>query len=986
MEQNVTNISITKGDFIEYISGIKKILSLNLSFGNTDEETMSNEIQKLDIVHDFGTTRGNNLAKDSLSIVKYTADYSYNSMRLFFIQKYSFPTMTPSSTPNWASIIKPIPIQWFSNISYPGVGQQQRVVNNVEDYCFLLALKNSISKGGNSKIDNFKFVNFQPKEIDTLKTVKKELAEFFSNYTDNADSGGTGKINLLVDTPGDLTKVLKSDKLIDNFAYIFLQESAHDSAKGKPTTIEPQIIKDAYNGNGFCEVFGQSRMYTPGIIEPSNFESNFTINFSGMTYNVSPRESFQTTVTYRKQDSYETFTCILNSLVHPTNVPQITKAVGNFTKGNDLILNKDTMDTLNKNIINEFYKSFENSNYNYSKVNEHLLDFNFTKKRAGDGLQCRVCQLVNSGNNSIKCWKMGTGEAGCDNTKEYTITKLILVTIDRVLFSYCIKNNVPAIYSGTGCFLFFNPLRITERITEPSQVPANSLIMPPQENTFLPGIVTTNNGSIQKLQSGGDITIEDNKNFANQFTDIPFYLYKLLPKIINNSSVINRNLKDQTINLLLNINDDTLTTIYANNRICLYSQDNAITNGLNLFDKNFVVWLNNGDISVEKHTINNGEKFMFITNISNLRFDFNIDNIISAINNASYFSSKEVIKGENGSIPLLDTYYDLILTKDISFDEETLENNNFLSLSAYFNIFSYYESCLCCDNEEYSQSFNNDNNLEVTNKLMMYVMFKFLLDDFTHFKNTICYGLLEYFLNYEDEDKKQQYFAISDDLERVIYYVFSNYKILGKTSKIRIQDMIFNNNIKTNTPIFINTLRYFKKLYPRILQKTEEIEEILKFPTISKIDSENLKYIKKYLSMYGFMNMSNDFQDNIIKTEQSSLLNLNISTDKKISEVLSQSHGVKQKRIRQQSPETLETKIKEGVVKMRTGMDVNANEYEYSNSLPFLHEMTTRVPLRAGRKKSIKYKKRRTRRVQKTKNKNKTIKHKKRRHTTRNRR
>ena len=32
------------------------------------------------------------------------------------------------------------------------------------------------------------------------------------------------------------------------------------------------------------------------------------------------------------------------------------------------------------------------------------------------------------------------------------------MTIDRVLFSYCVKNDIPAIYSGTEFFIFFNPL------------------------------------------------------------------------------------------------------------------------------------------------------------------------------------------------------------------------------------------------------------------------------------------------------------------------------------------------------------------------------------------------------------------------------------------------------------------------------------------------------------------------------------------------
>lgn len=971
MQQEVKKISITKIDFLDYISNIDKLLELNLSFGDTDEETMLNQLQKLDTVHDFGTTRGNNLSKDALSRVKDSIFYSYNSMRLFFIQKYSFPTSA-----EWCSTIKPINVQMFSNISYPGVGQYQRVVNDVEDYCFLLALKNSISKGGKTK-NNFKFIGFDPKEIETLKPVKQQLSEYFFNYTDKS---GTGKINFLVDTPGHITKVLKSDKSNNDFAYIFLQESAHDSAKGTPTTLEPQVINDAYNGNGFCEVFGQTRKYIPGIIEPSNFESNFTITFSGMSYNDKSIKSFQTTVTYEKEGfNSNPFPCILNSSVHPTSVPKISKDVGEFTKGNDLKLNETSMTLLKENNITEFYNSFGNpiNNYNYLPVNKNLLDFNFTKKRAGDGLQVRVCQRINDG-TPINFWKMGSGVAGCDNKKEYIITKVILVTIDRVLFSYCIKNNVPAIYSGQKCFLLYNPLLTPDAIPQIQNKPSKS----PSEESL---IALTS-------QSGGNLEYqEENKNFAKQFSDIPFYLYKLLPKIINNIIGVDRNLQDQAINLLLNINDDALTTIYANNRICLYCQEDVDkyggdnnTNGINEFDKNFVVWLNNGEISVEKTTINSVSdtvNFNFISTMSSgvtFNFNFNTEDIISVINKAGYFSFVR-----NGNIPLLDTYYELILTKVISLDPTKLQDNNVLTISAYFNIFSYYESCLCCDNEEYYQSFNNDNNIEVTNKITMYVMFKQLLDDFTEKQNEICYGLLEYFLNCEDT--KQHYFDISDDLEKVMYYVFSNYNILGRSLNVRIIEMISTKQIDVNNLIFTNTLRYFQELYPKILKQTKEIEDFFSTTSNTKhIESNIYQYIKKYLTTYGFMNMSNNFKDKQTENNKNNLLKVRTQIEEKIplKELL------KQKRTRPEINETLDKKIEKGVIKMKTGRIpiVNENNSNINGSLE-----SVPVPvLGVGGKKSIKYKKRTTRKVKKIKNikktinvKKKTIKKKRRHHKTR---
>jgi hypothetical protein len=579
---------------------------------------------------------------------------------------------------------------------------------------------------------------------------------------------------------------------------------------------------------------------------------------------------------------------------------------------------------------------------------------------------------------------MGSGIAGCDTTKEYIITKVILVTIDRVLFSYCIKNNVPAIYSGSEYFLLFNPFVTLGTIPQILQI-ANE---PKQSEIPL----TKPEASLSSLtrQTGGNLEYEENTNFAKQFSEIPFYLYKLLPKIINNIIGVDRNLQDQAINFLLNINDDALTTIYANNRICLYCQEDVDkyggdnnTNGVNEFDKNFVVWLNDGAISVEKTIINSDQdkvNFNFITTMSSgvtFNFNFNTEDIISVINKAGYFSFEN-----NDNIPLLDTYYNLILTKVISLDHTKLQDNNVLTISAYFNIFSYYESCLCCDNEEYYQSFNNDNNIEVTNKITMYVMFKHLLDDFTDKQNKICYGLLEYFLNCEDT--KQNYFNISDDLERIMYYVFSNYNILGRSLNVRIIEMISKKQIDVNNPIFTNTLRYFQELYPKILKQTKEIEDFCSTTSnTANTKTDIYQYIKKYLSAYGFMNMSNNFKDKRTENNKNNLLKVQTQMEEKIP----LKESLKQKRPRPKINETLDDKIEKGVIKTKTGMIAIENE-KSPNMIENLASVPVPVPVNGG-KKSITYKKGRTRKVKKIKNvkktinvKKKTIKKKRRHHKT----
>ena len=148
---------------------------------------------------------------------------------------------------------------------------------------------------------------------------------------------------------------------------------------------------------------------------------------------------------------------------------KLQKQVNAFTKGSSLPVKLDTTKELPD--VNKFYSEFDepSNNYNYLQDNQNLLDFSFTKKRAGDGLQAKVCQLVNSSGSEengylgLPCYKLAStarrGSGGVDNSNIFMIKKLVLVTIDRVLFSYCIKNKIPAVYSGTKCFLFFNPTR-----------------------------------------------------------------------------------------------------------------------------------------------------------------------------------------------------------------------------------------------------------------------------------------------------------------------------------------------------------------------------------------------------------------------------------------------------------------------------------------------------------------------------------------------
>jgi hypothetical protein len=857
------------------------------------------QIQKLDSVHDFGGTRGNNLATDTITKRRDNGEYSYDQMRLSFIQKYSFDSLK--------SDIPDIPIQEVSNFSFPGAGQQPRIVDDIENYIMYWAINDATSNKGKLYGSNFFCASTKP-DITPFKTTKTTLATFFANYTDTT---GTGKINFIVDTPGDLTKILKSDKSQDQFAYVLTQESAHDSAKGKPTTLSPIVIDEAYNSNGFCEAFtNQSRTYAfKSDNSPGNFESNFTIKFEGMKYNPGKKETFFISVKYDKPGFEKGFDCTLNSLVHPTNVPQITKDVANITKGSTLKLNDKDKSILlvpQSNYVNMFYSSFNDpsTKYNYEPDNQNLLDFNFTKKRAGDGLQARICQYINTGSITLQCYKRaktGATAAGLNTTQTYDITKLILVTIDRVLFSYCIKNDIPAVYSGTDFFIFFNPLGADQRAGTIS----DEITIPILPMEYKKG--GTKNNIVGKkinknIQKGGDMS-----EFFNEINEIPYIIFKLLPFILIgliNNGQMTRDIPATNVYIreLQKISDSELSTQYGNDMVFLTkldtdskplftTDDDIQTNAILYFaNNNYVVKETSGKYNLvfpsttagrtTGQTVGYDEIIGLLNNESTVVFTRSrvdafiqenleditseeLQNLVTASSILSYFGETEGTQIQSGGANgknLLDIYVDLILNNPNISQQNTLELTNFATLLAYFMIFSSYELALCYDNDLYEQHFNNINNVEVCKNIGLYVMFDLLLNDFLQQKSNISYGLLEYFINSGDTTQTQNYLSISTDLMELIQYVYCNDTRLTESLNAKLEQQIQSGTINQSDTIFTASQTYFAELFDRIQTKQREIETYLE-GTNTDINVEN--YIKTNLNMYGFMNMTENFMNTL---------------------------------------------------------------------------------------------------------------------------
>ena len=209
-------------------------------------------------------------------------------------------------------------------------------------------------------------------------------------------------------------------------------------------------------------------------------------------------------------------------------------------------------------------------------------------------------------------------------------------------------------------------------------------------------------------------------------------------------------------------------------------------------------------------------------------------------------------------IMYLNPYLQFFYNTNISLDENLLVTNNYIAMISYLSLFNSYEMNMCWDNDQYDQDFKIIKGLEVTNKISMYLLFFYLLNDFYEQKDKICYGLLEYFIHPSINEK---YFIIEDDLSSLIYYVTCSYINLPLSVNQRIKKMIEIGEIDKNSEIFNKTENYFISLIDRINNHNELISEYLNSENSENI--EMVDFIKYNLNMYGFMMMKERFYRNI---------------------------------------------------------------------------------------------------------------------------
>ena len=256
--------------------------------------------------------------------------------------------------------------------------------------------------------------------------------------------GTSGKVCLLVDTQKML---YKWSDFSNNCIVAILRESVYDAA-GK------LLISDNTNKNVHVETFrsvngGTSFSTNPYTYKKGDDSNDFVGNIE---VELGPIRLTN------HDDTYNITARIGNNTIIPTtpNI-QVQGNSGARHPNSILMLNKNIdantdCDTRVGNLINPANTTSLTSPYNgYVEDDKNTAagggigcpsfannNANFTQKRTGDGNQACICKRINTGKVRIIA-RNRDGET-------ITITKIVLVTIDRMLYAIALLLNIPVIY------------------------------------------------------------------------------------------------------------------------------------------------------------------------------------------------------------------------------------------------------------------------------------------------------------------------------------------------------------------------------------------------------------------------------------------------------------------------------------------------------------------------------------------------------------
>jgi hypothetical protein len=148
---------------------------------------------------------------------------------------------------------------------------------------------------------------------------------------------------------------------------------------------------------------------------------------------------------------------------------------------------------------------------------------NFTQKRTGDGNQSCICKRINTGKVQIRAINNGGGEI--------TIRKIVLVTIDRMLYAIALLLNIPVIYEHPTEGTAYIPNVGTDLVMGGGNNGMNDGGM----NDIQPNQLNIPETSIIYQRGGDEVTLDTNDSIsdheAKYILENPVYMLALAPFI-----------------------------------------------------------------------------------------------------------------------------------------------------------------------------------------------------------------------------------------------------------------------------------------------------------------------------------------------------------------------------------------------------------------------------------------------------------------------
>ena len=810
----------------------------------TNDDIYNKKVVELfDTLHDFGKY---GICYD---VVNYNrnSDKSYlDRLAFYYLDRFSFNLDN-----------KTIPA-YFSNLSWStGTYPSKLSIKELENYFTLNAISKKINKGMNTVYYLHDCLS-KTKDIESKKLISKNIINAFQEkgWLEN------GKLNVIIDTSKSMGDYIETNDE-HSYAYVLTQESINDpSCKLSP--FDENKIKAKYGENSY---FYESpndndiRIYrgTNNTIK-KNYETEFVekkiiydeiegiydVILKGFDKDDNNKDIYSN-VEFNYENIKDEIHCKLNSQKNHDNC--ITQIKNKIRK-----LEQNVTELNNPQILsdrNNFYSQMGNS-INMNENNKKYIQY-FSQKRSGDALQAKIANIINRGKTVLKCKKI--------NGENQDITKLILITIDRMLFTYAILNDIPAILDGGNYMLFNIP-----NYSNIAQIPETVFVAKPETVEIVPKKIQeivkktkVKNITDNAKKSLGEAIIRKSERLAkkqggirgdidviiNEILQEPIVLYKYLPFIINYKAD-RKKAQYQTIYNNINKHIDNFQTysLLTNNineypMVCLYDSEFEFNNDNYLIDDygNFNtihIDLPNNELYVY---IDRSETKLYITINNDTMVPVKYDELVGIIS-AHFNDQTGGYKKLNGGSPdRLSNYTEFYNNDDIS------RFNGKQVMRIYLELFEYYEMLICIDDEQKEIDFSNiTDNIEFADNKSIYIFFDKIKSFVNNLSANLYFNNIEYFL-YNSKYGREIYNSILN-IKQYVYADKYNYELSNKP--------VFKGDVSEDK---IQELQNVIDFQINVSLK----QQLLAISDLQKNPNNYEKY--EIFNRYGFSNMLFDFNE-----------------------------------------------------------------------------------------------------------------------------